>query len=241
MPANAKDFERHAQPAVAIDLVLMTIEEGVMRVLVQRRKDATAVGGDWALPGTIVHLDETLDQCVHRILREKLGLHDAYVEQLQTFGALDRDPRGRVIAIAYFALTPPEAFDAVLARTRDVTAQTVQYLGPDAEGPLACLRDAKDRRLTLAFDHARIIGTAVHRLRGKLDYTAVGLELLPPHFTLRDLQEIHEAILGARFTKPAFRRKMLDRGLIRATGRRERGKAFRPAELFERADQGDLK
>lgn len=234
MPATAKDLEKHDQPAIAVDLVLMTIEDGQIRVLVQKRKDAAKVGGDWALPGTIVRIDETLEQCVHRVLADKAGLGDAFVEQLQTFGALERDPRGRVIAIAYYALTPAEHFERALRKQADLRAFTVQYLGCDAEGPVACLRDGKEKALSMAFDHARILGTTIHRLRGKLDYTPVGLELLPARFTLRDLQEIHETILGTTFAKPAFRRKMLDKGFIRATGKRERGKAFRPAELYER-------
>ncbi len=234
MTATARDLRRHDQPALAVDLVLLTVKDREVRLMVQRRRDAGRVRGDWALPGTILRIDETLEQAAHRVLTEKAGLGDAFVEQLQTFGAVERDPRGRVVTVAYYALTPPEIFDRAIRRDGALRDVTVQYLGMDADGPLACPRDERGKAMCMAFDHARIVGAAIARLRGKLDYTAIGLELLPARFTLRDLHAIHETLLGTRLAKPAFRRKMLNRGLIRKTGERERGWAFRPAALYER-------
>src|SRR6185503_9421953 len=98
----------------------------------------------------------------------------------------------------------------------------------------ACANDGK--KLALAFDHAEILGLAVKRLRGKLDYSEVGFELLPARFTLRQLQDVHEAILGVRFNKPAFRRRMLDKQVLEATGLHEDGVTFRPAELYRFAE-----
>jgi 8-oxo-dGTP diphosphatase len=91
---------------------------------------------------------------------------------------------------------------------------------------------AAGEELTLAFDHAEILGLSVKRLRGKLGYAPVGYELLPPNFTLRQLQDIHEAILGRALNKDSFRRQMLAGGQLRPTGRREAGVAYRPAELY---------
>lgn len=234
MPATPKDIRMHQQPAVAVDLVLLTVIDGALQVVLAQRDDARAAGGAWALPGGIVRMDESPEQTAARVLREKVGGLTAYFEQLRTFGDVERDPRGRVITIAYVALTPPEGVQAALRKERGLRLARLTLMTPDGMPAAVHAHDAKGERMGLAFDHAEIIGAAVQRLRGKLDYTAVGFELLPPQFTLRALQDIHEAILGKPLNKPAFRRKMLDRKILRATGRREKGAAFRPAELFER-------
>jgi ADP-ribose pyrophosphatase YjhB (NUDIX family) len=239
MPATPRDIRVNTQPALATDLVLMTIRDRQIMVLVQKRHDARQVGGDWALPGTIVRLNETLEQAVQRVLHEKAGLREAFFEQLQTFSALDRDPRGRVVTVAYYALVP-EA-ELTNRMPSDTRLFPVQYLGIDENGPLTKLQTKAGKTLTYAFDHARIVGAAIARLRAKLDYTTVGLELLPRRFTLRDLQGIHETILETKLTKPAFRRKILDRKHVKPTGRYETGRAFRPAELYERNYPGDIK
>jgi 8-oxo-dGTP diphosphatase len=221
------DFER---PSVAIDLVLMTVQEGRLGVLAIRRDDQPAAR--WALPGGFVHIHDSLDDTVTRILREKARVPDAFVEQLFTFGRPDRDPRGRVISVAYYALVPVERLKGGLAASPDLALAEIR-LAVTGEQASIVLADGRAERL--AFDHGEILATAVARLRGKLDYSTVGLELLPRLFTLRQLQEVHEAILGVPLAKPAFRRKVLDRGLLKATGRLEAGRAFRPAELFRRA------
>ncbi|WP_421924717.1 NUDIX hydrolase [Maricaulis maris] len=237
MPASPNELKRHVQPALAVDLALLTIVDGVIEVLVQKRLDGDKVGGTHALPGSIVRIDETLEQTVNRVLQSKAGLHEAFVEQLRTFSALDRDPRGRVVSVAYFALVPPETFKKAARKQHGLDTAVVQHLGTNEEGPAAQLRDRNDQPMQLAFDHSLIVATTLQRLRGKLDYTGVGFELLPHRFTLRELQEIHETILGHTLTKPAFRKKMIDRGFVRPTGKREKGKAFRPAELYERTNK----
>lgn len=219
------DYDR---PSVTIDLVLLTVFDGVLRALVMRRDSQ---GEDtWALPGGFVRIADSLEATVERVLHDKARLPGAFVEQLYTFGAPDRDPRGRVISVAYYALAPA---DRLVGSTRSADDLILAELVTGGPGGLnAILPDGRAARL--AFDHAEILALAVQRLRGKLDYTAVGLELLPELFTLRQLQEVHEAILGARVAKPAFRRKMLDRGFLRATGQFETGGAYRPAELYRR-------
>jgi 8-oxo-dGTP diphosphatase len=230
---NQKAFTDYPQPAVAVDLALLAVSDGKLKVLLMRRPDADQVGGTWALPGGFVRIEESLEDAVTRVLKGKANLQEAYLEQLGTYGDPSRDPRGRVISIAYFALSPLERLEAAIGGKEDLVLASLMVSWPGEEGGPAEVIGPGNERLDLAFDHAEILGQVVKRLRGKLDYTAVGLELLPKRFTLRAVQEIHEAILGRKLTKPAFRRKLLDRGLIRATGEREEGTTFRPAELYE--------
>jgi 8-oxo-dGTP diphosphatase len=207
----------HPRLSVTVDLVLMTMIEGGLAVLLQRRSIPPDIGR-WALPGGFVGIAEGLDAAAARILAAKAHMEGAYVEQLYTFGAPGRDPRGRVLTIAYFALLPPDRFVTAIADASDL-----MLAGLDASG---------ETGLPLAFDHRDIIAHAVRRLRGKLDYSAIAFALLPPLFTLRALQQVHEAILGTPLNKPAFRRRMLDRGWLEPTGTRETGTGFRPAELY---------
>ena len=207
----------HPPFAVTVDLVLMTVADGTLSVILQRRAEKP-YADRLALPGGFVGIDETLDEAARRVLADKVGIaaqESAWLEQLYTFGDPQRDPRMRTVSIAYFALLP----NAVLERA--VTSKSDLALRPvtDPEEPLA-------------FDHATIIATAHERLRGKLDYTPIAFALLPNLFRLRDLQTVHEAITGTALNKPAFRRRMLDTGWIEATGERETETPFRPAELY---------
>ncbi|MEP3275154.1 MAG: NUDIX domain-containing protein [Stappiaceae bacterium] len=229
-----KKLTDYPQPAVAIDLALLSVVDGSLKVLLMRRKDGAEVGGDWALPGGFIHIDKSVDETVERVLNEKAHVPNAYLEQLGTFGALDRDPRGRVLSVAYFGLTPMEALQKAIDGSTDLQLAEILVRWKGEEGTPVEVAEDSGALLKLAFDHAEILGQVVNRLRGKLDYTAVGFELLPTRFTLRDVQEIHEVILGKELLKPAFRRKLLDRGWVRPTGDREAGSAFRPAELYER-------
>lgn len=226
------DYER---PALAIDLVLMGLQNGRPVVLLLKR-DQHPHAGRWALPGGFVTLSETLDAAADRILSQKAGIAEAHLEQLYTFGAVDRDPRMRIVSVAYLALLPGQAFTEALEGMPDLSraAIDVPWTG-ETGGPVAVLstdRSTNGEPLRLAFDHADILALAILRLRGKLDYSDVGFALLPEQFTLRQLQDVHEAILGTPLNKPAFRRRMLDRGWLAPTGSREVGTSFRPAELY---------
>ena len=224
---DAAAFER---PSVTVDLVLMSVVDGAPCALLRKREQHPCHGA-WALPGGFVGIKESAEDAARRVLGSKAQLEDAYLEQLYTFGRVDRDPRTRVITIAYFALLPAERFAAALRASPDLALAEIVLPEDTAAGQAECC-SADGEPLPLAFDHGEILALALQRLRGKLDYSAIAFALLPELFTLRQLQDIHEAILGARLNKPAFRRRMLDRGWLEGTGERETGASFRPAELY---------
>jgi 8-oxo-dGTP diphosphatase len=221
-------FER---PSVTVDLVLMSVLDGILHALLMRRTQPPAEGR-WALPGGFVRIDESLDAAARRVLHEKARIASAFLEQLYTFGAVDRDPRMRIVTVAYYTLLPAARFEKALKDAPELALARITTAWKGETGGRAEAHGAGGERLSLAFDHAEILGLAVKRLRGKLDYSQVGFELLPAQFTLRALQDVHEAILGVRFNKPAFRRRMLDKGMLEPTGLREQGVTFRPAELY---------
>lgn len=225
------DPAAYEKPSVAVDLVLMSIVDGAPAVLLVRR-DAHPFQHCWALPGGFVGIGEGLDEAAHRILADKAHMGEAYVEQLYTFGAVDRDPRMRIVSVAYFALLPAASFTAALKAAPDLTLAKLVVPWAGETGGMVQAHSADGEALPLAFDHDAMLGVAMLRLRGKLDYSALGFALLPELFTLRALQDVHEAILGVRLNKPAFRRRMLDRGWLEPTGERETGASFRPAELY---------
>lgn len=224
------DITRFERPSVAVDVVVLSAARGSLEVAVYQRSEHPA-RGRFALPGGFVRIDESLDHAAARLLRDKAGLDGVFVEQLHTFGAVGRDPRGRIVTVAYYALVPPARLHAAFARP-DARVATVRvpWLGRDA-GAVE-LFDQRGMAMPLAFDHAQIVGAAVSRLRASLDETAIGFELLPAEFTLRELQDVHEAVRGETVNKDSFRRRMLAGGVLAATGDRERDASHRPAELY---------
>ena len=230
---SRRAFQDYDKPSVTADLVLMSVRGGRLAALLQKRANEPGAG-KWALPGGFVDVGESLDAAAERVLAEKARMAGAWVEQLYTFGDLQRDPRGRVITVAYFALLPEERFGPALTTAPDLALAEVQVDWTGETGGPARALDENKLELPLAFDHADILGLAVKRLRGKLDYSDIAFALLPELFTLRELQQVHEAILGLSLNKPAFRRRLIDGGRLEATGRREAGTGFRPAELYRR-------
>jgi len=198
--------------SVTVDIVVFTILDRSLHLLLIKRL-AKPFQGRYALPGGFVLEIESVDEAATRELLEETGVRGVYLEQLYTFGEPKRDPRGRVITVAYYALIPPTQ---KLNSTTD--AADAAWFAVDALPPLA-------------FDHAKIVDYARTRLRNKLAYTNVGFELLPEKFTLTELQSVHEAILGEALDKRNFRRHILQRGTLqplqawRQTGRK-------PAQLF---------
>lgn len=221
----------HTVDAVVFSVAGLTGSAGsavdALEVLLIRRRTAPFEGA-WALPGGFVAMAEGLDAAIRRELEEETGLRLNYLEQLYTFGEPGRDPRGRVISTAYMALVnknelqPKAGTDAADFRWSAV--------GGVLSGELA-----------VAFDHREIVGVALTRLRSKLPWQPVGMELLPPEFSLTGLQRIYELILGRKLDKRNFRKKALAFGVLEPTRRRKVGN-FRPVQLyrFNRAKYGDL-
>jgi len=214
----------YPRPALTVDCVVFAIEDEVLKVLLIRRAN-DPYAGTWALPGGFVDMDETLESAARRELGEETGLEDLFLEQLYTFGQPVRDPRGRVVSVAYYAL--------VNLAGRQVRADS------DASAaswfPVDALPD-------LAFDHREILDTALERVRGKVRYAPLGFELLPRRFTLTELQRLYEIILDTPLDKRNFRRKIQSMGLLVDTGENQRGTSHRAARLyrFDRRRYGQL-
>ena len=226
---DAAEFPR---PSLTVDVALLTATDTALHALVLKRDRHPEVG-KWALPGGFVGLDEGLDEAAARVVSEKAGLSGVFLEQLYTFGEPRRDPRTRVITVAYYALVPAERLAAAGVPggdPADLARLQVPWAG-EAGGPIEAL-DGSGRPLPLAFDHAEILGMAVKRLRGKLDYAPIGFQLLPEVFSLRALQQIHETISGRKTNKDSFRRRMLASGQLEATGERRTDVEYRPPELY---------
>lgn len=230
MRKKAAPLTAYPQPSVTVDVVLLGVRAGALQVVTVRRDEAP-YKGHAALPGTFVRIDETLEAAVRRVLRDKAHVTGVFAEQLYTFGELKRDPRGRVLTIAYVALVDDHKL-AEAARGKGVAlGKVVVPWAGETGGPIE-LEDARGTTVPLAFDHADLVGMAVKRLRGKLDYTPIGFQLLPPEFTLRQLQDVHETVLGRDINKDSFRRRMLASGQLEATGARQEDVEHRPAELY---------
>ncbi len=207
-------------PAVTVDCVVfgLDFEEAELKVLLIRRK-GEPFAGKWALPGGFVREEESLEEAARRELAEETGLGEVYLEQLYTFGKPKRDPRERVISVAYFALV----------KSREATLRAATDAADAAWFPAA-------KAPRLAFDHEAILDTALTRLKGKVRYQPVGFELLPPKFTLTQLQRLYEIVLGRPLDKRNFRKKVLATRLLVGLGEKEKGVAHRAAQLY-RFDQ----
>ena len=209
---------QYPHPAVTVDACLFTIQDELLKILLIKRA-TEPFKGDWALPGGFIHMDETLENAVARELKEETGAEGFYLEQLQTFGEIDRDPRERVISVAYFALAPAEH----VRLKADTDASDAAWF-------------ALDSLPGLAFDHAFIVGKAVERIRAKVEYSTVAFKFLPPTFTIAEVQQAYESVLGRRIDKRNFRKWLLARELIDPTGEKRQG-SHRPAQLYKLKDQ----
>jgi 8-oxo-dGTP diphosphatase len=204
----------YPHPAVTVDVVVFTVSGGRLAVVLIRRNEWPHAG-KWAIPGGFVNIDESLKRAAWRELREETGLKAGYLEQLGAFGRPDRDPRERVITVVYLSLV---AFDRLKLEA-----------GSDAtDAQLLFVDDLPE----LAFDHARILGHAVERLRDRLDTESVARRLMPARFTLTELQLACEAVGGAAIDKRNFRKKLKALDLVEPTGETMRGGPHRPAQLY---------
>ncbi len=204
----------YPHPAVTTDVVVFTIRGGRLQLLLICR-GGEPFKGHWALPGGFLDIDEDLHQGAARELLEETGIRDVYLEQLYTFGHPDRDPRERVISVAYYALVPSEK----LALKAASDAADAAWF-PIAELP------------RLAFDHDGIIEIAHQRLVAKLDYSTIAFQFLPASFTLRELQDIYETLMDAELDKRNFRKWALTLEQIEETGELQRRGNHRPARVY---------
>lgn len=218
----------YPRPAVTVDLVIFTLLNDGLSLLLIRRK-AAPFRDRWALPGGFVRVGdgveeqgEDLEQAATRELREETGLpgHSLFLEQLYTFGKAYRDPRMRVVTVAYYALIRPELATKV-------------HAGSDAaDAGWFDLRQLDD--IPLAFDHQEIVDLALSRIRGKIDYTPIAFELVPERFTITELRSVHEIIKGQSYDRGNFRRRfnrMMADGILE-TCAGKRATASKPAQLY---------
>ena len=226
---NSYDPLKYDRPSVTVDVAMLSLVERELRILVVRREDEP-YRGYWALPGGFVGMEESLEKAAERVLNEKTGLSGMYLEQLFTFGDPHRDARTRVISVAYYALVNWGRLESLDTAENSIMAKIEVPWEGETGGPVDLV--GREGLLQVAFDHADIVGMAVKRIRGKLDYVPIGFQLLPSRFTLRELQEVHETVLGKPLNKDSFRRRMLASGLLEATGEREEDVEHRPAELY---------
>jgi 8-oxo-dGTP diphosphatase len=197
-----------------VDCVVFGLDEEELKVMLIQRALAP-FAGKWALPGGFVRLEETLEEAARRELEEETGLRNIFLEQLFTFSGVDRDPRERVVSVAYYAL--------VNLRDHDVHAAS--------EASAAAWFGVHDVP-SLAFDHADILQVALDRLRGKLRYQPIGFELLPKKFTLSQLQRLYELVLERDIDKRNFRKRVLAMDLLVELDEVEQDVAHRAARLY---------
>lgn len=212
----------HPHPAVTTDIVIFTLQEDKLKVLLIRRANEP-YQGRWALPGGFVGIDEDLEAAAERELKEETGVTGVYLEQLYTFGTPGRDPRERVISVAYYALVP---IDYLQIRADSDAERVAWFDCTDLPG--------------LAFDHAGIIELARRRLGAKMDYSTIALHFMPARFTLSELQRVYEIITGSPLDKRNFRKRMLAYDCIEDTGEKTRNGKHRPARLYTLKSPGTI-
>lgn len=208
----------YPRPSVTVDCIIFGYDaekEDLQVLLIERGDDPFK--GSWALPGGFVEIDESTSEAARRELEEETGVKEVFLEQLYTFSKPERDPRGRVISVAYYSLVSLDEYSEVEAGDDAVEAEWFSI----------------NELPSLAFDHDQILEMAITRLRGKIPYAPVGFELLSATFTLPELQSLHETILGRSLDKTHFRRKIAKLGIVEKTGEKEKNVSHRPASLYK--------
>jgi 8-oxo-dGTP diphosphatase len=205
---------------IATDVAIFTIEEKKLKVLLIPVNLPPFFDHSHGLPGGLILPNETADDSVLRHLKNKAGIvAPAYMEQFRAFSAIDRDPRGRVVSLAYVAIVSGD------------------HAANIADG--AAWYDI-DKLPSLAYDHNDVVTYARKRLEEIVEHTTAGRHFLPPKFTLTDLQQIHEIVLGHTIDKRNFRKKILSLGILRAAGEMRHSGRSRPAELYQYSKKTDI-
>jgi 8-oxo-dGTP diphosphatase len=204
----------YPRPALTVDAVVFGLDDEDLKVLLIRRA-LQPFQGKWALPGGFVRIEESLEDAVRRELQEETGIAQVFLEQLYTFGAVNRDPRERVATVAYYALV--KLSDHHIKAATDAR-DAAWFAVSEARG--------------LAFDHDRILAVALERLKGKVRYQPIGFELLPPQFTLSQLQRLYETVLETTLDKRNFRKKILGMNFLVALEEVQKDVAHRAARLY---------
>ncbi len=214
MDQEKKYCYEYPRPALTTDCITFGFDAGELKILLIER-GLEPFKGKWAIPGGFLNMNENADDCAKRELYEETGLQDVFMEQLYTFSDAGRDPRGRVVTIAYYALIKLSDYTV----TAGDDAKNAQWFSISQIPPLA-------------FDHNQILSAALSRLRGKIRYQPIGFELLPEKFTLPDLQNLYEAILEAKIDRRNFRRKIIQTGLLIDHGESVKGVPHKGAKYY---------
>lgn len=210
------DDKRYENQGIHVDIALFTVQSGVVKTLLVKRSNQQYIG-EWIIPGGAVYNDESVDTAAGRELLEKTGIGSIYMEQFHTFGEVNRDPRRRMVSVAYFALIDADKVN-LLTRTKKTEDA---YWSDITKLP------------KLGFDHDQILSVAIKTLRTKLLNSNLANTIMPKEFTLPDLQRVYEILLGKKLDRRNFRRKFLNLNIIRDTGRTLVAGAYRPAKLYE--------
>jgi 8-oxo-dGTP diphosphatase len=205
------------KPSVTVDNVIFGYNHGQMSLLLMKRREEP-FANSWTLPGGFLRIEqqETFEMTAKLVLRDKTGIEDVFLEQLYTFDAPDRDPRGRVISVSYFALVNPTKYDLITGEA----AHDVQWF------------DWKNLP-KLGFDHAQIVEKAIQRLKTKVLWQPIGFELLDPHFTMPELHTLYETVLDKKFERRNFYKRFMELDILKKVDVRRDGGRKRPADLFE--------
>ena len=207
----------YARPGLTVDCVIFGLDLNAAELQVALiERDIEPFEGSWALPGGFVREGESLEEAANRELQEETNIDNVFLEQLYTFGAPKRDPRGWVVSVAYYALVAPEKHHVVA----DTDARRAEWF------PIDALPE-------LAFDHSEILEIALQRLRGKLSYAPIGFELLPEKFSIRQLQTLYEIVLGQPLDNRNFRKKIFSLDVLKELKEMQQGVAHRAARLYK--------
>ena len=206
-------YEKYNQFYVAVDCIIFGFDNEELKILLIKR-DFEPRLGEWSLMGGFLSTEEDLDDAAQRVLTELTGLKDVYLEQLYTYGEKDRDPAGRVVSTAYYALIKTESYDESLLEKHHAGWFSLNDIP------------------SLVFDHNVMVEKALKRLRRKSRIQPVGFELLPEKFTLPQLQKLYEAIHGEEFDKRNFRKKMLSFGVLKKLEQKEKESSRKGAFFY---------